>query len=402
MRKLLLLLCCTLLLLASCGETETPPVSLESSASDSSAPTIATEPPVAPVEEPKEHRVSFIAAGDNMVYYGNVRDAQKNAEGTALKYDFRPSYTDIKPIVEDHDLAYINQETLMCGDGYDLSYYPRFNSPTELGDAVVDAGFDIIGMANNHMLDRGESGLLATLDYWESQPVTRIGAYRSRADFDAITVLEKNGIKIALLAFTYGTNGLTLPASSEVYIPYIDEAVIREKVTEAEALADVTVVSIHWGYENTFRVNEQQREIAKLISDCGGDVILGHHPHVIQPIEWIENGDRRTLCIYSLGNFMAEMASDYNMLGGMLSFDLVKLGNEAVVVENALFIPTVFDFNKNFYNNHIYLLEDYTEEQAKNHGISYYGNHTTRVALCGYVTQNIPAEFLPAFLKEDS
>ena len=203
MRKLLLLLCCTLLLLASCGETETPPVSLESSASDSSAPTIATEPPVAPVEEPKEHRVSFIAAGDNMVYYGNVRDAQKNAEGTALKYDFRPSYTDIKPIVEDHDLAYINQETLMCGDGYDLSYYPRFNSPTELGDAVVDAGFDIIGMANNHMLDRGESGLLATLDYWESQPVTRIGAYRSRADFDAITVLEKNGIKIALLAFTY-------------------------------------------------------------------------------------------------------------------------------------------------------------------------------------------------------
>ncbi len=402
MRKLLLLLCCTLLLLASCGETETPPVSLESSASDSSAPTIATEPPVAPVEEPKEHRVSFIAAGDNMVYYGNVRDAQKNAEGTALKYDFRPSYTDIKPIVEDHDLAYINQETLMCGDGYDLSYYPRFNSPTELGDAVVDAGFDIIGMANNHMLDRGESGLLATLDYWESQPVTRIGAYRSRADFDAITVLEKNGIKIALLAFTYGTNGLTLPASSEVYIPYIDEAVIREKVTEAEALADVTVVSIHWGYENTFRVNEQQREIAKLISDCGGDVILGHHPHVIQPIEWIENGDRRTLCIYSLGNFMAEMASDYNMLGGMLSFDLVKLGNEAVVVENALFIPTVFDFNKNFYNNHIYLLEDYTEEQAKNHGISYYGNHTTRAALCGYVTQNIPAEFLPAFLKEDS
>lgn len=405
MKKLLffLLLLCFSLFFTACSEAEIQPPASDASIESTmptSALTIMTEPPVAPVVEPKEYRVSFIAAGDNIVYYGNVRDAQKNAEGTEQRYDFRPSYTDIKEIVEEHDLAFINQETLMCGDGYDLSYYPRFNSPTELGNAVVDTGFDIIGMANNHMLDKGESGLLATLDYWENQPVTRIGAYRSRADFDAITVIEKNGIKIALLAFTYGTNGLSLPASSEVYIPYIDEALIREKVTEAETLADVTIVSIHWGYENTFRTNDQQREIAKLISECGGDVILGHHPHVIQPIEWIESGDNRTLCIYSLGNFMAEMAADYNMLGGMLSFELVKRGDEAVIVENAVFIPTVFDFNKSFYNNHIYLLEAYTEEQAKNHGISYYGNHTTLAKLRGYVTDTIPAEFLPAFLKE--
>ena len=132
-----------------------------------------------PVVEPTLYHFSFIGAGDNMAYYGNVRDAKKNAEGTDLVYDFRPSYTDIKPVIADYDLRFINQETLMCGDGYDLSYYPRFNSPQELGDAVVDTGFNLVGLANNHMLDRGESGLLATLDYWDSQPVTHIGSCRS-------------------------------------------------------------------------------------------------------------------------------------------------------------------------------------------------------------------------------
>lgn len=361
--------------------------------------TTETEPPVEP---PTLYTLSFVAAGDNMAYYGNVRDAKKNAEGTDLVYDFRPSYTDVKAFIEPFDLRFINQETLMCGAGYDLSYYPRFNTPQELGDAVVDAGFNIIGLANNHMLDKGESGLLATLDYWEGQPVTSIGAYRNRTAFDEICVIEKNGISIALLSFTYGTNGLKLPAGSEVYIPYIESDVIREKVTEAETLADLTVVSIHWGNENTFRVNDEQIAVAKLIAECGGDVILGHHSHCIQPIEWIETDAGRTLCIYSLGNFMAEMAQDYNLLGGLLSFDVEKLGEDGKAeVKNVLFTPTVFDYSKTFYNNHIFLLEDYTDEQARNHGISYYGNSTTLARLKGYMTKYIDAEFLPDYLKEE-
>ena len=288
----------------------------------------------------------------------------------------------------------------MCGDGYELSYYPRFNSPQELGEAVMDAGFDIIGLANNHMLDKGEKGVLANLEYWDAQPIVHTGAYRNRSEFDDITVVEKNGISIALLSFTYETNGIRLPAGSEVYIPYIDNDEVAAKVKEAETLADMTIVSIHWGNENTFNVNTQQKEVAQIICDNGGDVIIGHHPHVIQAIEWLESGDNKTLCVYSLGNFMSEMARDYNILGGMVSFDVEKFGeNGTPVVKNVLFTPTVFDYNINFYNNHIFLLEDYTDEQARAHGIRYYGNSTTLARLKGYVIDTISAEFLPDYLR---
>ncbi len=405
MKKLFILLLLLLALLCSCGQNA--PIDAESTTAPTtetaptSAATIVTEPLV-PVVEPTLHTVSFIAAGDNMAYYGNVRDAKKNAEGTELTYDFRPSYTDISPIVGQYDLSFINQETLMCGDGYELSYYPRFNSPRELGDAVVDAGFNIVGLANNHMLDKGESGLLATLDYWEKQPVTAIGAYRAESDFEDIEVVEKDGIRIALLAFTYGTNGLKLLAGSETYIPYLDSELVARKVREAEELADLTVVSIHWGYENTFKPNEQQREIAAVIHENGGDVIIGHHPHCIQPIEWLGEGEDRTLCVYSLGNFMSEMAQDYNILGGMVAFDITRLGESGKAsVENVIFLPTVFDYNRSFYNNHIFMLEDYTDAQAKAHGIAYYGNHTTLDRLVGYVKKTIDAEFLPDWLKEE-
>ncbi|MBR5539022.1 MAG: CapA family protein [Clostridia bacterium] len=399
MRRFILVMS-LVLLLASCG-SEQSAVTTEVAVTTTAPVTLMTEPVIEPEPEPVLYSFSFIAAGDNMAYYGNVRDAKRNAEGTDKKYDFSPSYTSIKPLVEEHDLAFINQETLMCGEGYDLSYYPRFNVPQELGDAVVDAGFDIIGLANNHMLDKGESGFLANLDYWETKDVTLIGAYRNREAFDEITVIEQNGISIALLSFTYGTNGLSLPKGSEVYIPYIDDAELAAKVSEAEQLADITIVSMHWGNEFTFKVNDAQRSAANIICENGGDVIIGHHPHCIQPVEWIENGENKTLCVYSLGNFMSEMERDYKILGGMMSFTVEKLGEEGKAeVKNPLFIPTVFDYTRSFYNNHIYLLENYTAEQAKSHGMAYYGNSTTLETLVGYVKNNINAQFLPEFLQD--
>ncbi|MBQ6614270.1 MAG: CapA family protein [Clostridia bacterium] len=399
MRKFIIALLLVLTLTSCVGEepietTEAPVTTAEL--------TLMTEATLEPEPEPVLYKFSFIAAGDNMAYYGNIRDAKRNAEGTDMLYDFRPSYTSIKPLVEAHDLSFINQETLMCGEGFDLSYYPRFNSPQELGDAVVDAGFDIVGLANNHMLDKGEKGLLATFDYWEKQPVTTIGGYRNREAFDDITVIEQNGITIALLSFTYATNGLSLPASSEVYIPYIDNEEVAAKVREAETLADITIVSMHWGNEFTFKVNAQQTEAAQIICDNGGDVIIGHHPHCIQPVEWIESEGNRTLCVYSLGNFMSEMERDYKILGGMISFEVEKLGEDGKAeVKNPVFIPTVFDYTRSFYNNHIYLLENYTAEQAKSHGMAYYGNYTTLETLIGYVKKNISEEFLPEFLKDN-
>lgn len=138
-----------------------------------------------------------------------------------------------------------------------------------------------------------------------------------------------------------------------------------------------------------------------MFSDYGADVILGHHPHVIQPVEWIEGKEgNKTLCVYSLGNFMAEQAYDYNMVGGIISFDIVQIAKEKPTIENVVFIPTVFDFDKRtFYNNHVYLMENYTEEQAKNHGIRYYNRTTTLAKLQKYVTNTISDEFLPESFK---
>ena len=402
MKKVFLLLLVFVLLLCSCKQTDVEQTTSESSTAAVTTSVVQTTVAMPePVVPPTLYTLSFVAAGDNMAYFGNIRDAEQNAKGTDEAYDFKPSYTTIKPFVEAHDIAFINQETLMCGAGYKLSYYPRFNSPQELGDAVVDAGFDIIGMANNHMLDKGAEGLSATLDYWDTQPVTHIGAYRSREEFEDITVIEKNGISIALLAFTEHTNGL-VNYSSELYIPYIDSELVARKVAEAEELADITIVSMHWGDEFTFKVNDAQKDLAKVVCENGGDVIIGHHPHIIQPVEWIESGENRMLCVYSLGNFMSEMERDYKILGGMISFNIEKLGEDGkAVVKDALFIPTVFDYTSSFYDNHIYFLESYTAEQARKHGMSYYGNRTTLETLKGYVTKYISAEFLPEFLKSE-
>ena len=141
--------------------------------------------------------------------------------------------------------------------------------------------------------------------------------------------------------------------------------------------------------------NGLQKSYAKQFADAGVDVIIGHHPHVIQPVEWIEGSSgNKTLCVYSLGNFMAEQAYSYNMVGGMISFDIVSVTGSKPYIENVIFIPTVFDWGTAFYNNRVYILEEYTEEQAKNHGIKSYGRSTSLSQLRGYVSSTISDEFL--------
>lgn len=193
----------------------------------------------------------------------------------------------------------------MTGDGYELSYYPMFNSPQDVGYDLQELGFDVVGIANNHMLDKGAKGLEKTIAFWKNmEGVLLIGGYDSREDYDTVRVLEKNGIKIAFLAYTYGTNGLTKAASSPVVIPYINEDDITRQVAAAKNAADAVIVSVHWGDEGSFKPNDAQKRTAQLFADCGVTAIIGHHPHVIQPVEWItgKNGNK-TLCVYSLGNF---------------------------------------------------------------------------------------------------
>ncbi len=354
-----------------------------------------TETSVPEIEASTYERVSFIGCGDNIIYFGNTRDAESLSDGSR-KYNFKPMFAPVADRIQSADIAFINQETVMAGDGYDISYYPRFNSPRDLGYDLVELGYDVINIANNHMLDKGADGLSRTIDFWNEQPVLMIGGYKDSTDYDTIRIMEKNGIRIAFLSYTYFTNGLSKPASSPLAIPYTNDEDMIRQCAMALSEAEFLIVSVHWGDEGVFRPNTEQKRIAKLLSDCGADVIIGHHPHVIQPIEWLygKNGNK-TLCVYSLGNFAAEQAHAYNMAGGMIEFDIVSENNGKPRVENPVFIPTVFHFDSRFYHNTVYPLSEYTTELANAHGVStYYGNAFSMNMLKKYVDDCIAEEFL--------
>ncbi|MBP3580726.1 MAG: CapA family protein [Clostridia bacterium] len=356
-----------------------------------------------PQQEPEiiEYRTSFIGCGDNIIY--GTKDARSKAIPGGRELNYKPHYAPVAHIIENADIAFINQETVMCGEGYQLSFYPLFNSPQDVGYDLVELGFDVVNIATNHMLDKGAKGLLKTIEFWKSLDTLMIGGYENKEDFDNIRVLEKDGLKIAFLAYTYGTNGLTKDPYSNVIIPYINDEDIIRQTALAKQKADLVFVSVHWGVEGAFTPNSEQIRVAQLFADNGVDVILGHHPHVIQPVEWLEGKDgNKTLCVYSLGNFMAEQDYDYNMVGGIITFDIVHSTAFKPYIDNVIFVPTVFHFTSNFMTNEVYRMEDYTPQLASVHGVKlYYGHKLTYDGLLKYATDTIDEQFLPDFFKSD-
>ncbi len=366
-------------------------------------PTATSEPTPPTTEAPPETKtISFLGVGDNIIYYGNVLDAANSALPGGRKYNFKPAYDNVKHIIADADVSFINQEVLMTGGP--LSYYPQFNSPQDLGHDLVELGFDVVNIATNHMLDCYENGLIATIDFWNTfEGITLVGGYKDQTDYDSIRYYEKDGIVIAFLAYTEHTNYLSLPNGAKTVVPYFDEGTIRRQIAYANLTADLVIVSAHWGTENTYVPTDFQTYYAQVMADAGADVILGHHPHVLQPLTWLTGKDgNKTLCAYSLGNFVSEMANDYNMLGGMLTFDITKTDSDTAI-ENVVFLPTVMYFDTGFNKNSVWLLENFTQDMADTHGILTYdysygyseSHHIYIDELYWIVKSNIPTEFLP-------
>ena len=396
--RLLPLILCFLLLLCACGAKKEAPEETEEESK------IAAQEETLPEEEPAPliRTVSFIGCGDNIVYTGTNRDAKANAVPGGREYNFKRIYEYVAAPIANADIAFINQEVPMAGEGYPISSYPQFNCSQDMGLDLMELGFDVVNIANNHMLDTGTKGLQSTIDFWKSQDCLMIGGYENEEDFETVRLLEKNGITFAFLSYTYGTNGLRKAAGSDIVIPYIDEETIRRQVKTAREEADFVAVSIHWGDEGVFRANAEQERLAQAIADSGADVILGHHPHVIQKVEWLTGeGGNRTLCVYSLGNFINEQAHDFNMLGGMIAFDVVKIDDGKATLEDPVFYPTVCHFRSDFSDNRVYFLTDYTPELAAIHGVrTGYGNRLTYEGLCKYAFDTIDEAFLPVTLND--
>ena len=404
--------------------SEEEPSLPEESEDESSAPDIIDLP-----EDPVDTVVSFVACGDNLihpsVYYGAM-EYYAAANGTKVNYkdwptnemdyDFLPIYEYVADTMKNADICFINQETLSGGPGTKIDGYPQFNTPIAMGRDLAALGVDIVNMAHNHMLDSGNDKLLKYSDpYFKSLGMTPLGYYKNEADTNNIVLYEKEGITFALLTYTYGTNGIQ--CYSETYIPYLNEALIRRQVGLAHALADVVIVSAHWGYEDSYTQNQEQRNYAELFCELEVDVVIGTHSHCLQPMKWVTNDitGHKMLLTYSLGNFVSGMQNALNVLEGMLSFDVRKSAETGeITIENPMLTPLVLHYTKEsadgekdtgYRNFKIYELKNYTEELVKEHGVTWYEKKKGTTTLKGgkfsienlYKTLQsvIPAEFLP-------
>lgn len=345
--------------------------------------------------------ISLLAAGDNLIH-PNITTDGKTRGTESKRYNFLPVYTDVADMIFSADIAFINQETVMAGESYGYSGWPTFNAPQDLGDDLVTLGFDVINIANNHMLDMGTQGLLDTIEFWKEKPITLIGGYENPDDYADIRLTEADGIKLAWLSYTYSTNGLVKASWSDAVIPYIDDELIVSDIARAHEISDFVIVSIHWGDENTQTPNSEQRRLASLMAESGADLILGHHSHTVQPIEWIKTDRKDVLCVYSLGNFISGMSRPVNVVGGILTLDIVGDGKGGLTVDNILFSPTVFWYGMDWYGTHLYRMSDFTHELAASHGVAIDGYKITVESAREFITDVIDEEFLPEYMKSDS
>lgn len=355
--------------------------------------------------------VRFMAVGDNLIHNCLYNQAKERG-GDKWEYDFSYVYEKVKPIIQQADVAFINQETVLASAYFEPSNYPRFCTPNEMGDCLLDVGFNVFNHANNHMLDKGQKGIQATLEYWDTkkgQDFCVTGMYKDQNDLDTCEYIVKNGIKIGFFGFTEHTNGLSAPEKMTEKIVYASQRdIIEKRVKKMREECDVVIVSAHWGEENysertTTALTSLEKELSQELADWGVDIIVGTHPHVIQPMKWLDRKyGGKTLCVYSLGNFVSAMNGPCNMLGGLLDLDIVKNNyDNSISIENVGYIPIVTHYGRGMSNIRVYSLYDYTEDLASSHGtkLKTYSGFSVNY-LWKVVNDNIDEEFLETEKKK--
>ena len=328
--------------------------------------------PATPTEPTGPATVHFVAVGDNLpeIKIAAYADARAGEVGDG-DYDYSAVYEHVRPYVESADLAYVDEETHLGGDDIGPKGYPSFNTTDQMADAIVGCGFDLVASATNHAYDWGYFGANEhSRSVWNQQPVAFTGTATSEEEAAEVATVERNGITFALLSYTYGVNGYDQSDLPDYAVNFIDRDRIADDVARAREQADVVLVAMHWGTENLMEADDYQTEYAQYLADLGVDVVLGSHPHVIGPMEWVEGKDgNRTLVAYSLGNFVSnhDAPSAKHELEGMLSCDFVRGDDGDVSVENVTWTPLVMHTDGTSFA--VYALKDYTAELAAAHPV---------------------------------
>lgn len=366
----------TLILLSCCSCTNEDEVASISETEQVMEPSIEEQSTESTVEEDFiESEVDLLMVGD-ILLHDNVQNSGKLPDGT---YNYDHLFEKVIGDIQAADIAIANQEVILGGTELGLSGYPAFNGPFEVGDALVNAGFDVILHATNHTLDRGKKALLNCLDFWETNhpEVAVLGVFDSQEDYDnSIYVYEEDGLKIAILNYTYGTNGIPSPSDMPFAVARLEEEKVISDLQKAEALADFTVVCPHWGTEYQHKQSVEQEKWAALFMEYGADLVIGTHPHYIQPVEMLTNeAGKQMLVYYSLGNFInstneSGLGTADRMVGAMAEVTIAKNeAGEAYIKEYGV-EPLVTQLLYGIQEITTYKLSDYTEELASQNEIS--------------------------------
>ncbi len=326
---------------------------------------------------PENPTVRLLCAGDNLIHTTIYDQAKQRAQSEGKSgYDFGFVYQDVADIVGAADYAILNQETIVTND-YPASGYPDFATPGECGDLMVDIGFDAFSISNNHVLDKGAAGLKSTLKYWaENHPESLVYGASTREKEDDIPVVEINGITFAFLGFMeYINTGHELPIGSDMSITYLAQTErVKKLVQKADELADVVVISPHYGLETTGEVQPSQIQMTKNLVDWGADIIIGTQAHTVQPMEWVTKPDGgEAFVFYCLGNFVSHMDIPLGVLGMIGELTVTKdleTGEITLSEPDAIPIVSHYDNDAAHSNLKIYLWDEYTEALAAKHGCS--------------------------------
>lgn len=353
-------------------------------------------PNLIPTKEPEpvfeEYDIKLMAVGDNLFHMGVVNTG-KQPDGTL---DYTCLYEDLMPYLEKADIKIINQETILGGNELGFSGYPEFNSPTEVGDSLVKVGFNVVLHASNHSADKRVLGIDNCVNFWKKYPQTMMVGIHEPRDAsqpfskDEINIMTIGDYKFAILNYTYGPNYETVskdivsrmdilcnvsPNGGKMDFTTINPKVL-EDIRTAKEIADVVIVCPHWGTEYQTKPSTYQETFAKQMTEAGADLIIGTHPHVVQPMEWItaDNGNT-SLCYYSLGNIVSTQKGGCSMLEALawVNFHVTEDGI-SISKETSGILPLVCHYSFGPVRiKKIYPLRDYTEELAQSHGIIRYG-----------------------------
>lgn len=278
---------------------------------------------------PEDIKVKMSVIGDIMCHDTQYKDAYVSATDS---YDFSYVFSDIQKYIQVADIAVGNLETTFAGKDRGYSNYPTFNTPEQLAYNLKTLGIDLLSTANNHSLDKSYKGIVSTLDFLDDAGIAHTGTYRTAEEQNQITIQNVNGITMAFLSFTYGTNGIPVPSGKEYCVNLIDEDLILSQINLAkEQNPDMICVFMHWGVEYQTKQNKEQEKLADLLFKNGVDVILGGHPHVLQPMEkreiTLDDGTTKDgFIVYSLGNFISAQNKLPRQSSAILNIGITKNG----------------------------------------------------------------------------